>query len=270
MNPATFEPAARPGAALLLATAMSALPALAQNPPAPAAPSNESTLQDTRTALGKWIETQQIIAKERKDWQQGKEILLSRLDLVKKEIASLKEKVQQAEASVAKATEKREALLAENATLKAADAQLATAVATVEGDVKKLFAALPSPLQTKVQPLYQRMPTETTTARVSTAERLQNVLVILNEVHKANSEVTVNYEVQTLADGRRSEVQALYIGLGQAYYVSADGEAGIGRPASDGWRWEARNTIHGDLTVALDILQGKHTPAFVPLPVTLQ
>lgn len=231
---------------------------------------NEATLQDTRTALGKWIETQQIIAKEKKDWQQGKEILQSRLELVKKEIATLQDKVKQAEASVAKATATRERLLAENAALKAADAQLATSVAAIEADVKKLFPALPAPLQTKVQPLQQRMPNETTTARVSTAERLQNVLVILNEVHKANSEVTVNYEVQTLADGRRSEVQAIYIGLGQAYYVNSNGDAGIGRPSPEGWKWQPYPGAAREVAMALEIIQGKQSPAFVPLPVRIQ
>ena len=55
--------------------------------------------------MGKWIETQQIISKERKDWQQGKEILLGRLELVKQEVATLEEKIKQAETSVAEADE---------------------------------------------------------------------------------------------------------------------------------------------------------------------
>jgi len=259
MNSAPLPIRATLASALLVAAALPA-----QDRP------NEATLQDTRTALGKWIETQQIIAKEKKDWQQGKEILTSRLELVKKEIASLEEKVKQAEASVAKATTTRDELLAENATLKAADAQLSTAVAAIETDVKKLIPALPAPLQTKVQPLQQRMPSDTTTVRVSTAERLQNVLVILNEVHKANSEVTVNYEVQTLADGRRSEVQAIYVGLGQAYYVNSNGDAGIGRPSPEGWKWQPYPGAAREVAMALEIIQGKQSPAFVPLPVRIQ
>ena len=48
-------------------------------------------LEQTRLLMGKWIETQRIIATERKDWQQGKEILIARVELIKKEIASLEE-----------------------------------------------------------------------------------------------------------------------------------------------------------------------------------
>ena len=61
--------------------------------------------------MGKWIETQQIISKERKDWQQGKEILLGRLELVKKEIATLEEKIEQAAVRASpKADKKRDEL----------------------------------------------------------------------------------------------------------------------------------------------------------------
>ena len=234
--------------------------------PATAAPS----LEEMRLCMGKWIETQQIVAKERKDWQQGKEILVSRLDLVKKEIKSLEEKIHLAEASAGKASRKRDELLAENEALKATNTQLTQSVIGMEGELRRLLPTLPEPVQAKVQPLVQRMPTDPTNTRVSTAERFQNALVILGEVNKANSEITVVFEVRTLAGGKRSEVQAIYVGLGQAYYVSADGDAGIGRPSAEGWKWEPSAAVASDLVVALEILQGKHTPAFVPLPVVLQ
>jgi hypothetical protein len=60
----------------------------------------EPTLEETRITMGKWIETQQIIARERNDWQQGREILVSRIDLVKKEASSLEDKIQAAQGSV--------------------------------------------------------------------------------------------------------------------------------------------------------------------------
>lgn len=252
--------------AMAIAGPLGAQEAAAATNQAASAPS----LDETRLALGKWIETQQIIAKEKKEWQQGKEILTSRLDLVKKEISELEAKIKQAETSVAKANEARAALLADNEGLKAADTQLATEVAAVEGDVRKLCAALPAPLQTKVQPLRDRMPTEATKVRVSTAERLQNVLVILGEVHKANAEIVVGYEVQTLADGRKTEVQALYVGLGQAYFVNASGDAGIGRPSPDGWKWQPYPGAARAIAAAVEIVQGKQSPAFVPLPVRIQ
>lgn len=228
------------------------------------------TLEETRLTMDKWLEIQQIISKERKDWQQGKEILLGRLELVKKEIATLEEKNKQAESSVAEANKKRSELLAENDQLTAAGAQLTGAVAGMEGEIRQMFKQLPEPIQTKLQPLYQRIPEDPSETRVAAAERFQNVLGILNELNKTNNEITVSYEVHNLADGRPSEVKAVYVGLAQAYYVSARGEAGIGRPTADGWKWEPSKAVARDVLMALEILEGKQSPAFVSLPVILK
>jgi len=232
--------------------------------------STQGSLEETRLTLGKWIETQQIISKERNEWQQEKEILAGRLELVRLEVGDLEKKIKEAEGGVAEATKKRDELTAESDELKAAGAQLTAAVSGMEGDVRRLLKTTPEPLQEKLQPLVERMPTEPDGGRVSAAERFQNVIGILNELNKANNEITVSYEVHTLGDGTPSEVRAIYVGLAQAYYVSASGEAGIGRPSAEGWKWEPSKAVAGDVLMALDILQGKHTPAFVPLPVKLQ
>lgn len=231
---------------------------------------NATQLEEARLTMGKWIETQQIISKERKDWQQGKEILSGRVELIKKELGTLEEKITQAQSSVTEANKKREALLAENEQLKTAGAELANAISHMESEVRRLFKTIPEPIQTKLQPLYQRIPEDAKQTRISIAERFQNVLGILNELNKANNEITVNYEVHNLADGKPAEVKAIYIGLGQAYYVSARGEAGIGRPSPEGWIWEPSQNIAPEVLQALEIIQGKHSPVFVPLPVRLQ
>ncbi len=228
------------------------------------------TLEETRLTMGKWIETQQIIAKEQNDWQQGKEILLGRLELVKKEVATLEEKIKEAESSVAESNRKRSELLAEGDRLKAVGDQLTAAVTGMEAEVRRLHSQLPEPIQGRVELFYQRIPEDPATSKVTTAERFQSVLGILNEVNKANSEITVNYEVHNLAGGKPAEVRAIYVGLAQAYYVSASGEAGIGRPGAEGWKWEPSRAVARDVLTALEILQGKQTPAFVPLPVKIQ
>lgn len=227
------------------------------------------TLEETRLAMSKWIETQQIIARERNDWQQSKEVLTGRLEVVGKEAATLEQKIQEANVKAAETDARRAALLAQNDELKAAGEQLSQSVGAMEREVRALCKRLPEPLLAKLQPLLARIPEEGSAARVSVAERFQNVLGIVDTVNKANNEISVGYEVHTLADGHPSEVRVLYVGLAQAYYVSGKGEGGIGRPGPEGWVWEPSVAIANDVTTALEILEGKHTPAFVPLPVKL-
>lgn len=244
-----------------------AKPAAAPVAPAAAPP----TLDETRLTLNKWIETQQIISKERNDWQQGKEILQGRIELVGKEVGVLKDRITQSELAVVESNKKRDELTAENDQLKAVTTQLSDAVTTMEGQVRKLAKLMPEPVNTKLLPLLQRMPADPANTRVSTAERFQNVLGILNELNKANSEISVSYEIRTLADGSSSEVQVFYVGLAQAYYISPRGLAGIGRPTEDGWKWESASAAtSAQITQALEIIQGKQTPSFVPLPITIK
>jgi chromosome segregation ATPase len=249
----------------LASSALAAVVCLQQGAPSPA-----PSLEETRLAMGKWIETEQILSKERKDWQQVKEILVGRLELLHQEVATVEKKITEAEGGVAAANAKRDELTAQNELLRSAESQLAGAVTGMESEVRRLIGSLPDPVRTKLKPLVQRIPEDPAKTRASVSERFQNVLGILNEVNKATGELNVVYEVRDLADGKPAEVQSIYVGLAQAYYVSSGGQSGIGRPTPDGWKWEPSNALAGDVLLALEVLQGKHSPTFVPLPVKLQ
>ena len=239
---------------------------------APAAGSAKSapTLDETRVTLNKWIETQQIISKERNDWQQGKEILQGRIELVGKEVGILKDRIKQSEAAVEESNKKRDELVAENDALKASGTQLGEAVTLMEGQLRKLMKQMPEPVATKLTPLIQRIPADPSNTRVTVAERFQNVLAVLSELNKANSELAISYEIRKFADGSSGEVQVIYIGLAQAYYISPRGDAGIGRPGEDGWTWTPAPEAASAILSTLEIIQGKESPAFVPLPITIK
>lgn len=232
--------------------------------------SKAPTLEETRLTLSKWIETQQIISKERNDWQQGKEILQGRIELVGKEVTQLKDRIAQSEVAVQESNRKRDELTKQNAQLKETGAQLAVSITQMEGRVRKLAKVAPEGVAKRLEPLLQRIPADSAATRVSVAERFQNVLGILNELNKANSEITIAYEIRQLADGTSSEVQVIYVGLAQAYYLSPRGEAGIGRPTDEGWTWKPAGDQADEIYTALEIIQGKHPPAFVALPVSIQ
>ena len=278
-NAAAQAPATKP-AVLSKPAASAKAPTPAGAPAAPSSTESGSTpespekapptLEETRLTLSKWIETQQIISKERNDWQQGKEILQGRIELVGKEVSQLRERITQSESAVAESHKKRDELSAQNEQLKEVGAQLARAVTEMESQVRKLAKLAPEGVATRLTPLLQRIPPDPEKTRISTAERFQNVLGILNELNKANSEITIAYEIRQLSDGSSSEVQVIYVGLAQAYFLSPRGEAGIGKPTDNGWQWRAANDQASAILTALEIIQGKHPPSFVALPITIQ
>lgn len=256
------------------------IPAILYAGDAPGTPSNNAAvatstnkaaaIENVRAILGKWLEIQQTIAREQRDWQQGREVLQSRIEIVRREVAELDERLAKARQKLDEAEKAKNAIAVETVALKESAAKLAETAGQFEGLVRTLHAQMPEPFLPRVQQLYARMPADATNSRVSIAERFQNVLGIVNEMNKFNLEIPLSYEVRNLSDGKPAEVKAFYVGLAQAYFVSASGEAGVGVPGEKGWTWQSRNDEAEHVRQAIGILQNKGSPAFVPLSMELK
>ncbi|MCA9439237.1 MAG: DUF3450 family protein [Candidatus Omnitrophica bacterium] len=228
-------------------------------------------VEDTRAALEKWVETQRVISKEKKDLALAKEMLNERIELVKREIDSLHGKISEAEESIAEADKKRAELIEENEKLKDAAGSLEQVLVSLETRTKKLLKRTPEPLRERLKPLSQRLPENSGETELSMSERFQNVVGILNEVNKANREITVTSEVRTLEDGASAEVTALYLGIGQGYYTGANGKiAGVGTSTEEGWVWKSANEEAESIAKAIAILKNEEVASFVRLPLEIE
>jgi hypothetical protein len=201
----------------------------------------------------------------------GKEVLLNRIDLVQREIESLRTRIDEAEESIADADKKRADLVEENEKLKVASTALSGTVVVLEERTKHLLKQLPDPIRERVKPLSQRFPDDPEDTKLSLSERFMNIVGILNAVNKFNGEITVTSEVRDLSDGTTAEVTALYVGIGQGYYVSADAKyAGVGNTSAEGWVWSPANESAADITLAIQILKNEKAAEFVQLPIRIQ
>jgi hypothetical protein len=228
-------------------------------------------VQEARTALEKWVETRRILSAERRDWALGREMLAERIELVQREIESLRASIGEAEGNIAEADRKRAELLVEEERLSAAAAVLGTAVGDLEQGTRRLVARLPEPLRERVRPLTQQFPEDPQATELGLAQRYQNVVGTLNAVNKFNREVSAFSEVRPLADGSASEVTALYLGIGQGWYVNAAGDlAGIGTASEDAWVWTPADEHAPAVAEAVAIQRGERPPAFVQLPIRIQ
>jgi FtsZ-binding cell division protein ZapB len=236
-----------------------------------AEPIVRNNIDIVRTTLEKWIETRRLISKEKQDWALGREMLNEQIELVQREITSLSERITQANESISDADKKGAELEAENKKLKGASETLKSIVARLEVRTIALNKRLPDPIRERIKPLSQSLPEDPNGTKLSLSQRFQNIIGILNEVNKFNREISVTSEVRTLPDGSAAEVTALYIGLGQAYYIGANGTvAGVGCPSENGWNWEAANDASDGIADAVAILKNEKVAEFIPLPVKVQ
>jgi hypothetical protein len=234
-------------------------------------PDTVQVLDDTRSTLALWVETQQVISKEKEDWQVGGELLQQRIDLIQGEINALEQKITETRLSITEADEKRRALVDENDAYKQASSTLDGAIVILETKTRQLLGTLPEPIVERITPLARRLPADSARTEQSLSERFQNVIGILNEVNKFNGEITVASEVRAMPDGSTAEVRALYIGVSLGYYVTSNGDAaGVGEPSAEGWQWRPADELAGEISRAIAILNNEDVPAYVPLPARVQ
>jgi FtsZ-binding cell division protein ZapB len=244
----------------------------------PAAPAMKVTsetapiIEATRETLTKWVETKQLISKEKSEWASGKDILEDRVRLAQAETATVRDKLKEISAAVAEAQKKRDELAAQNDKLKATAEKSKSMVIAAEKKLRPLLPQLPEPLREKLKPIIARFPEDSEKSTASMAERLQNVLGILDQASAFNATVASVKELRTFPDGTRAEVTTVYLGLSQAYYTNREGTlAGIGHPGPDGWIWKPDNANGKKILLAVHILEGKEKGAtFIDLPVKIQ
>ena len=99
-----------------------------------------------------------------------------------------------------------------------------------------------------------------------------NVLGVLAQAEKWNATATFVGETRPVKSGQKVAIRTLYWGLGQAFYVDAQGEtAGIGRPGPEGWVFVEDEDIASDAKELLDIYEGNVDEIdFVDVPVQIQ
>jgi hypothetical protein len=225
-------------------------------------------IESTRDVLDRWVETRRIISEEAREWALGKDILESRIDVVKRDLAAAKERVVETEKSITDADRKRAELVDQSEKLKSASAELAATASALETRVKDLVRRLPDPIRDKIRPLSQRLPADSAKSELPVAVRFQNLVGIVNEVNKFAREITMTSEIRSLADGSSSEVTVVYIGIAQAYYAGSGGKiAGFGSAGPEGWTWTAANEMAPQVSKLVAILKNESPAEFVPLPL---
>ena len=231
-----------------------------------------SKFVEARTHIEKWVQTRQLIARRDADWRVERESIDQTVGLLQREIDLLKEAIEKSEQvdSESDAEKKRITLSLED--LKKANKVVDAALWGMERQALALMALFPDPLKDRTSNVRSRIPLEKKDLRGrSAAERMQNVVAMLNEADRFNSAITLAIEVRKDAEGKDRQVQALYLGLGHAYYVDQGGSfAGVGMPGETDWTWEEKPELGSTIRKVIDIYENERSAEFVPVPVNIK
>ena len=136
---------------------------------------------------------------------------------------------------------------------------------TLEQQIRPLLPRFPAPLRGKVEEALIRI--ESPDPDQPLQNRTRDILLVLQAYLEFQNSLTVESDIREIAGARR-EVEILYLGTSQAWYVDIDGKhSGYGIPADSGWTWTEDNSIAPRVRAAIDIQARRAAPTFVELPL---
>ncbi len=230
----------------------------------------EASPADSRTEIKRWIEARKTIQRTKRDWKVEQATLQQSIGLLERELKLLDTEIAGLEAGATEGATQRRKLTDRQKALTATAESVSKRMKTLEKRLIALARVFPRPLSEKAAPLLRRLLSSSGPGESSLGQRLQAMLGILNEVDKFNSSLTLTGELRNI-DGKQTQVETLYLGLSQAYYVDRTGSrAGVGAPTKDGWEWTQRNELAPAMMHVLQVYRNEHPAEFISLPVTLK
>lgn len=226
-------------------------------------------IEQTRAALAKYVETRQLISKERERLARQTDILANQIELLEERKEQLQAEIREAEENLTIDQEGRRNLSVREEELEQSLSVVENALPGFESRLKAAIPYLPNFFkeQQNIQTFINQLRSEDGNPPPLT-NRTMAVLGLLHEIDKFNKTFTLH---TTTRD--KIQVEVLYLGLSQGYYANEEGNVGgIVRPAADGgWAFSADNTLAPTIRQAIDLFKGIDTNAvFVTMPTAIQ
>ncbi len=220
---------------------------------------------EVQATLKQWVETKQLISRERAAWAVEKETLSDLNEIRKREIGQLDEFTKAAATRITEIDEKRKKITEEELGLEKWRKDLGAAVNSLEDQLRPLIILFPIPLRSKVEEAILRI--ETPDPKRPLQHRSRDLLLVMQAYLNFRNSVTLDKDIRHI-DGEEREVDVLYLGMTQAWYVDQTGSySGYGVPSSKGWVWTEEPILAASVAEAIAIQTRRATPAFVRLPI---
>ena len=183
----------------------------------------------------------------------------------KNEIEQLEEFITAAGERVDEIAEKRTANAEERKDLKAWRRGVESAIAGYEQRLRGLLPRFPEPLRAEAEEAIARLENPTEDAPLQ--DRTRDVLLVLQAFLEFQGGITIDTDVREIGGSKR-EVEVLYLGMTQAWYVDVTGEySGHGVPTANGWEWTADDSLASRVRRAIRMQRKLAEPDFVELPI---
>ena len=237
-------------------------------PGAPATGAEAENADTLKAQTDRWIELEKRSADERNDWRTQKEILVTSIDVLKKERTSLLSTIEANDLAAGLFKVRLDNARTEFAAHETAQASLETNGAALEKRLRALFLRLPDPLKEKVGPLLQKMESAPDGAPPSVAEKTRALVSALTAIDLFNNTLTLTHHLRPNPPGETLDVKVLYWGLAVGYGIDAQGaRAWMLTPGALGWEWKEASAHVREIRTLIAVYEKQQSPEVVALPL---
>ncbi|MED5584930.1 MAG: DUF3450 family protein [Verrucomicrobiota bacterium] len=211
-----------------------------------------------------WVDVQKQRSEETARWQEQQQQLATLNELRRTEIKQIDTLIAAAGQRLEEATTQQRKLQEEQAELSSRRSFLLENITELEKAMRECIARFPTPLREKVEDAIYRLDNPDDDRPLQ--DRYRDVLAILTASIAFDNAITVTREIREV-EGKRIELETIYMGLTKAWYVGrGDTIAGHGKATNEGWQWQPDNSISGQVRRAIDIYRKESSPGYVKLP----
>jgi len=230
------------------------------------ATSNAADIAQIDLLTAQWLNLAKQSAQLKKSWQQQQPILLQQHTLLTAEKYQLSAIIDTDNESSKDIDIKRKTLLKDQTQLEQQQQQFAQQFALLNTKLSYLRHLLPPPLVKSWQQEQQVL-----TAEADLSLQLQVALAQLSSLAEFEQRISLHEMPLIAPSGKEVLVKQLYLGLGIAWFTSANGKyRGWGQANNTVWQWHFdEHTDAEEIKRAIAIFEKKSPADFVELPVKL-
>jgi hypothetical protein len=216
-----------------------------------------------------WVELNGEIAAESRGWDEQKVWLETRIALLETERDGLQARADTGRERAGTGEKSRAARSAGVGRAETELKQLELVLDVAEARARAWLQMIPEPLQPSVRaPLDAMSSGKDVSGEGAVTHRLQAVVAFYVALEELQGGVHLVQELVPTKGDQPREMDVLYLGLSQAYAVSAAGTAAaVGHPRAGGWSWASTPDSAEDIRRAVRIYRKEIPAHLVVLPV---
>jgi hypothetical protein len=225
-----------------------------------------SPVKELDQLVQRWLDTERQISELTIRGIEQKSSMEQTLQLLNAEYQQLNKKQMNRQINSGELAEKRTQLIAEQSELEKQQKSLTTALKTINQQLGSLQVQLPPPLLTSWQAAGDLHNTS-----LEVTERLQIALDALTLLIDFQNRISIHEMAIVHPNGKQVWVTQLYLGAGQAWFVSNDlSYAGFGYPSTLGWQWEFDDNINAEqIAKGIAIHKKSRSVDWIKLPISI-